>query len=182
MSKRQLLITLVLVVLVGIAVSGFKVWSAQAQGPTGNYPSCGQSYGYGMMGGHMQGRGHHGMGMMMGGGMMDDCPFADEAGMMGGHMMYDGNWMGRMMDSWTPPQELAPAGATLTQDEAAKVAEAYLATLGDDTLSVGEVAEFNGYFHVTVVHADSEDFAFGFMIDATTGQVWAHHWQGTLAQ
>jgi hypothetical protein len=189
MSKRQMFMTLVLVVVVGIAITGFNAWSAHAQGPTGNYPSCGQGYGSGMMGGHMHG-GHHGMGMMMGGGMMEDCPFADDAqhasGMMGrgmmGHMMSGARWMGQMMESWTPSQDLAPAGDVLTQDEATKVAEAYLATLGDDTLSLGDVAEFNGYFHVTVVQKDSGNFAFGFMIDAATGQVWAHHWDSTLTQ
>lgn len=194
MSKRQLFITLALVTVVGIAITGFNAWSVNAQGPTGDYPPCGQGYSHrsGMMGGHMHG-GYHGMGMM-GGGMVEDCPFADDdvygSGRMGrgwmGHMTFDDGWMGRMMDSWTPPQDLAPAGDALTQDEAAKIAEAYLAALGDDALSLGDVVEFNGYFHVTVVEKDSQDFTFGFMIDAATGQVWAHHWQnqaaGTLTQ
>lgn len=189
MSKRQLVMALALVILIGIAVAGFNAWSAYAQGPNpGDNPSCGQGYGYGrgMMGGYGMGYGGHRGGRGMGMGMMDDCPAWDGSeygfGMMGHGMMGMMNgWAGpnnHMMDTWTPPQELAPAAGTLlTQEGATKIAEAYLATLQDQNLVLGDVVQFNRYFHAIVTEKDGGNFAFMFMIDASTGQVWSHDWQ-----
>ncbi len=54
-------------------------------------------------------------------------------GMINGqNMMNDQGMMGMMAQNmvgiWTPPAELAPEGNTLTADEAATIAEAYITT------------------------------------------------------
>jgi len=123
-------------------------------------------------------------GAMMGGWGSNDCSAAGGmwyGGMMGGWsgaagcpfagmMMGYGNGFG-MMGSWTPPADLAPAGDTLTLDEALAVAQAYVAAWDDPNLRVGEVMQFDNHFYGEAVEADSGRGAFEFLIDPVSGAV-----------
>lgn len=86
-----------------------------------------QPYGYGMMGGGM-----------MGGHMMDGYGYGD---MMGGHMM------GGMMFNRGPLFNPDPLSLT----EATEAVEAYLVTLNDSNLILGEVMVFDNHAYAQVV-------------------------------
>ncbi len=173
-GRRALLIA---AIAVGLAV-GLGAWAVNAQDP--DTPPCDlfgfRGGGRGMMGNRFPEacaeQGWYGMGMM--GGMM-------HRGMrMGGGMMmgFDLDEMGRfgpgagMMGAWTPPDDLAPAGNTLTLDEAVEVAEAYIAAWGDEgALELGEVMQFSNHFYAEVREADTGRGAFEFLIDPATGTI-----------
>lgn len=159
-----------------LAAIGFGVWTTYAQGPRGYDGPCG-IYGPGMMHGVMMGgwdgddfpnaggMWYGGMIEMMGGwGGTAGCPFA---GMM---MGYGNNRLG-MMGSWTPSADLAPAGETLTLDEARAVAQAYVVAWEDPNLQVSEVMQFDNHFYAEAVEADSGRGAFEFLIDPISGTV-----------
>lgn len=115
--------------------------------------------------------GFYGMGMM--GGMM---------GQMGGmgHMMdFDANTMGRfgpgtgMMGAWTPPSNLVLNDGNLSLDEAVAIAEAYVAEWeSEQSLSVGEVMQFDNHFYAEAVEFETGRGAFEFLIDLQTGIVY----------
>jgi hypothetical protein len=123
-------------------------------------------------------RGRGMMGMMGGGYAGGDCPFADGMwsgggfGMMNGPMMGYNNQFGMgMMGGWTPSADLAPAGETLTLDEAVAVAQAYVAAWEDPNLVLGEVMQFDNHFYAEVMESDSGRGAFEFLIDPASGSV-----------
>lgn len=113
-----------------------------------------------------------GQGMMMGGrgGMMGRggrWGYAPNAQPYGGNAPWGG-----MMGAWTPPADLAPAGETLTLDEAVNVAEAYIAEWdGEPALELGEVIQFSNHFYAVALEADTGRGAFEFLIDPATGAV-----------
>lgn len=186
MTNRLWLTGLAVALVLVLAVAGIGTWQAHAQGPGGNNtPPCGQYYGPGMMHGPMMG----------GWNAPENCPFADNgwagrgpargrgmAGMMGGwytpedHPFAGDGWAGRgfgagMMGAWSPPAELAPAGATLSLDEAVAVAQAYIATWEDPNLVLGEVMQFDNHFYADAMEAASGRGAFEFLIDPVSGAV-----------
>ena len=181
MTARKLIFAFVIVLLAAAAFVGVGAWKAYAQGSSDDSLPCRRSssaHSWGMMGGHYG---------------YDDTECADDrygrqpvmgsGGMMGGY--HQGGMMNgwynqqdwdydhhEMMESWTPPAELAPTGATLTLDEASAIAEAYLAAQSNSAMVLGDVADYGRYFYADAVGADNELPMFGFMIDATTGTVY----------
>ncbi|GAB4420450.1 MAG: hypothetical protein Kow00106_17040 [Anaerolineae bacterium] len=175
MSKQSWLGAAALLVA-ALAIVGFGVWTTYAQGPRGYDDPCAY-YGPGMMPGAMMGgwgsddcsaaggMWYGGMmGMMGGWGGAAGCPFA-------GMMMSYGNAGFGMMGGWNPPADLAPAGDTLTLDEALAVAQAYVAAWDDPNLRVSEVMQFDNHFYGEAVETDSGRGAFEFLIDPVSGAV-----------
>jgi hypothetical protein len=119
-------------------------------------------FGLGITGGMLgnMGMGSHMMGMMMG-------------GMLGNFDQYGRFGPGTgMMGAWTPPADLEPAGDSLTLDEAANVAEAYIAAWdSEQPLALGEVMRFSNHFYGQAVETETGRSAFEFLIDPTTGTV-----------
>ncbi|HML20236.1 MAG TPA: hypothetical protein PKD09_01230 [Aggregatilinea sp.] len=197
MNTRKLGIVLVIVVLAAAAFVGVGTWKVYAQGPNDDLP-CGHpmrswgmmggyynnddaacadgTYGYpSMMGGRGMMMGGHHQGGMMGGWYNQPNGNYGYQGMMGGwYNQPDGSYGYQgMMDSWTPPSDLAPAGTSLTLDEASAIAEAYVVEQGDSTLALGDVVDFGHHFHATIVSEDDGQPVSGFMIDAITGTVYS---------
>ncbi len=182
MSTRKLFLTIVAVLLLTSAVVGVDSWTTYAQGPDGKgNPSGGQppmGPGMGMMShqGMMGGQRQSGMmgprnnqGDLMGPGMMNGS--SGQQGWMGqSGDLYMGDY--GMMTGWTPPADLAPAGATLSLDEATAVAEAYIASQNDPNLVLGEVIQFSDHFYANAVETDSGHAAFEFLIDPASGTVY----------
>jgi hypothetical protein len=187
------------VLLLAAVFAGVDAWKASAQGPNGNNPPCGE-HGYdsgwnqggmmGHMGSHMMGgwntqgsmMGHTG-GMMHGWGDWEDCVYGYPMGSMMGGWGNQQGWSGQssnypymggygMMGGWAPPAELAPAGDTLTLDEAIAIAEAYIAAQNDSNLALGEVIQFSNNFYAEAVEVESGHPAFEFLIDPATGAVY----------
>ena len=192
MSTRKMLMAFVTVLLLAAVLAGVDAWRASAQGPNGNNPPCGgHSSGWnargGMMG-HMMGSRSTQRGMMNGSGYWNDCAYGNQmggwggqgmmghmGGMMGGWGSQQG-WSGQggygMMGGWTPPTEFARAGTNLSLDEAAAVAEAYIAAQNDSNLALGEVIQFSNHFYAQAVEVEGEHSAFEFLIDPVTGMVY----------
>lgn len=180
--------TALVIIFVLVGVFAFGVWNTFAQDDT--TPPCD----FGQMHGMMGGRGNQGQGMgagMMGGNFSEDCLESGfyGMGMMGGMMGqpggmgmmmgFDTETMGRfgpgteMMGAWTPPTELAPAGESLTLDEAVAIAEAYIAEWDTETaLELGEVMQFDNHFYAIAQEVETGQGAFEFLIDPTTGIVY----------
>jgi hypothetical protein len=77
-----------------------------------------------------------------------------------------------MMGAWTPSSELAPAGETLTLDEAVAIAQAYIAQWDTETpLELGEVMQFSNHFYAEAREVETGHGAFEFLIDSTSGSV-----------
>ena len=148
--------------------------------PFGNMTSGGMMGNGGMMGGtqpsqeqctqmstmmNMMG-GTGSMGNMMAGGMMT-----------GGMMNAAGSFgPGKgMMGAWTPPATLAPiTGKTLTLDQATAIASAYVTAWNSKTtLKLGDVMQFSNHFYSEAIETDTSRGAFEFLIDPTTGAVYA---------
>jgi len=168
-------------------VGFFRAAPALAQGstatpcPFGNMSSGGMMGNGGMMGQSAQPSQEqcNQMGMMMnmmgGTGSMGNMM---AGGMMTGGMMNTTGSFGPgkgMMGAWAPPATLAPAaGKTLTLDQATAIATAYVAAWNNKTaLKIGDVMQFSNHFYSEAVETDTSRGAFEFLIDPTTGTVYA---------
>ena len=105
------------------------------------------------------------------GGMMD-------SGMMGGGMINTGGSFGPgsgMMGAWTPSANLLPtSGKTLAFDQATAIAKAYVAAWNSKTtLELGDIMQFNNHFYGEAVEFTTKRGAFEFLIDPTSGTVYA---------
>ena len=191
MNSRKLgsglLLVTVLALIVGAAalLTGLPI---QAQGSTPTPCPFGDvTSGGGMMGGGsmMGGSGRFGsqpcdqydymLNMMGGSGQLGN--FALGGMMMGGMINANGTFGPGtgMMGAWTPPADLAPAaGTSLTLDQAVAIAQAYIAAWTNDTpLALNEVMQFSNNFYGEAVETQTRRGAFEFLIDPTTGTVYA---------
>ena len=115
------------------------------------------------------------MNMMGGTGSMGNMM---AGGMMTGGMMNAAGSFGPgkgMMGAWTPPATLAPiTGKTLTLDQATAIASAYVTAWNSKTtLKLGDVMQFSNHFYSEAIETDTSRGAFEFLIDPTTGAVYA---------
>lgn len=182
--QRSTIITITIVAALAF-LAAIGLVTANAQGPDDDQPCDFNS----LWGDH---RGMMGPGGMMGGNIPEECLESSQfgmgviGGMMGhmdmgsmmGMMMGDFDQFGQfgpgsgMMGAWTPPEELRPAGDTLTLEEAVVVAEAYIAEWDtDQSLELGEIMQFSNHFYGEAVEVDTGRGAFEFLIDPQTGVV-----------
>jgi len=132
-------------ILNGVLLVVLLAGTALAQGPA---PWGGQG-GYGWSG--------YGPGGMMGGGMIGRGMMGGYGGMMGGGYGYT----------------LPNTGTRLTLDQAAEVAERYIAAYGSSNpLVLSEVMEFSNGFYAQAVEKETGIGAFEILIDPLTGAVY----------
>ncbi len=81
-------------------------------------------------------------------------------GMMGGGMMGGG-----MMGGWTG----SATGSPISDEEAIRIAEEYVAGYGNSDLEVAEIMVFDNQFYVQAREASTGRYAFEFLIDRYTG-------------
>jgi len=191
--KGALVIVAVVTIALGfLALLGSRTAYAQGTGQTPcdpNHMPGGQMghMGGGMMGGRgMMGNGSSdfsqqcaqmsGMMGMMSGGMMGN----GNQGMMGGMMSAHPDSMGQfgpgkgMMGAWSPPADPTSSSGPLTLDKATAIAKAYIAAWDNKTsLKLGEVMQFNNHFYGEAIETESGRGAFEFLIDPTSGTVYA---------
>jgi hypothetical protein len=159
--------SLIILLLLGLLFVG----ATFAQGPGGR---MGGRFGSGMMGGYGSGQmmGYaqpytgtlpYGYGMM-GGEMMGGYGYG---GMMGGHMM-GGYGYGGMMFNRGPLFNPDPLSLT----EATDAVEAYLATLNDSNLVLGEVMVFDNHAYAQIVEQETGIGAMEVLIDPVTKAVY----------
>lgn len=145
--------------IIGLVILGILLfWAGTVYGQS-RWAPWGAGDWYGMMGsGMMSGTDRFqqpfGPGMMGGNGTMGN-------GMMGGMGMYGG------MGNWWNSTSADP----LSIEEAETAVRDYLATLGQDNLSLGEVMIFSNHAYAQIVNENTGAGAFEVLVDPVTGNV-----------
>ena len=82
--------------------------------------------------------------------------------------MMGGGWSAPSGESGWHTMGFAIRGLTLTQEQAAQIAQAHLQALGNPNLKLGEVSEVESYFEAPIVTKDGS-FVERLLVDKRTG-------------
>src|SRR5579859_8181014 len=141
---RQRTLLTIGVLLLAVAVIGGGVVAGRASWTSGAAGAATSGYGPGMMGGVQDG---------MMGGVQDGMMGGVQDGMMGGTRLH------------------APAGPTISIDQAEQAVSGYLTRSGGSSLGLDEVMEFQDNFYAIVKDRSSGTGAFELLVDRVSGAV-----------